>query len=260
MAVDPQSPSTNRPYGAVPNILEVLRRIRTRNLPERIDRDFLLAAGIPAATTYRSAFALEFLGLVDADEVPTEAARQIAISTDEEYQTILLDLLHRAYRDVFAVYDPAKDPPERIAQAFRRYNPASARDRMLNFFLGMCREAGIPVLDTPRPRPSAANANPKPSNMTRPKPKAATEQPIAQPPLPPLTPHVDDRSEFPPALELLIRILPQPGSPMTAEQRKHWITMAEAALGLIYPLTAARAADPVGSVPKDENVEGASRS
>ena len=42
-------------------------------------------------------------------------------------------------------------------------------------------------------------------------------------------------SGIPAALAMLVRSLPEPGTPMTQARRKQWTTMAEAALAFMYP-------------------------
>jgi hypothetical protein len=166
------SATTNRPYASPSNMTSVLKRLRSRNLPDRIDGDFLRDHGIPDGSIHRMVFALRFLGLVDEDE-PSEALRQIASSTDEEYQTILAGLIRNAYRDIFDVIDPAEDSQGRILNVFRRYTPGSQRERMVSFFLGMCREAGIPTLDAPRQRASGSSSGAKATRATARSPRAS---------------------------------------------------------------------------------------
>jgi hypothetical protein len=146
---------TNRPYCPPSNVAAVLQRLRSRNLPERVGVEYLRDAGVSEGTIGRTMFGLRFIGLVEG-ETPTPALRSISTSTDEEYQGILAGLLREAYREVFEVLDPAEDQQTKFQNFFRRYTPASQRVRMVIFFLGMCREAGIPVFDAPRARTSGA--------------------------------------------------------------------------------------------------------
>jgi len=221
----------NRPYAAPSNVIDVLKRLRSRNLPDRVDGEYLRAAGVPDGSNYRVVFALKFLGLVEND-IPTSELRAIATSTDEEYRTILKRLIQTAYRDVFEVVDPAEDGADKIANVFKRYTPASQRDRMVVFFLGMCREAGIPTLDPPRQRTSGVAPGERRSG-TRVRSKA-------QSPAPSPAASIASRSDavlvgLHPALEMLVRSLPQPGTPMPTQKRAQWIEMATAALAFIYP-------------------------
>lgn len=212
----------NRPYAPPSNVISLLARLRSRNLPEMIVSDYLRDAGIPEGTVSRTLFASRFLRLIDEHGTPTQALRSIASSTDEEYQATLAGLLREAYADVFAVVDPAEDDQARILNVFRRYTPASQRSRQVIFFLGMCREAGIPVLDTPRQR---RMAEPRPARQTR-----TAGQPLAV-----RGPRQRHAAGINPALEGLINALPPEGTALSAERRQQWLEMAKAALAFVYP-------------------------
>jgi hypothetical protein len=170
---------------------------------------------------------MRFLGLLHKDGEPTLTLRSIHTSTEEEYKGILSGAIREAYGDVFAVVDPAEDSQERILNIFRRYTPASQRSRMVSFFLGMCREAGIPVLDVPRQRAMAAARGATPSI---PRPAARGTAPRVKDKT-----RVIDTSGVPPALEGLVKSLPPQGTPLSAERRGQWLKMAEATLAFVYP-------------------------
>lgn len=159
MAVEIGEPAY-RPYAPPSNVLAVLHRLRSRNLPERIDADYLRDVNVPDGTVARTLHALRFLRLIEGD-VPTDALRAISTSTDEEYQGILAGLIRGAYTDLFTALDPSQDTQDRIVNFFRRYTPASQRERMVILFLGLCREAGIPTADVPRQRSAASSSRPK---------------------------------------------------------------------------------------------------
>ncbi len=142
----------NRPYAAPSNVISVISRARTRNLPEVITNDFLRLAGIPEAAFGRVIQALRFLGLLQEDGSPTQELHSLAMSPDAEYQNQLANVVQSAYRDDFARVHPDEDPQHKIIDAFHRYQPRSQTQRMVMLFLGLCRDAGIPVLDAPRER------------------------------------------------------------------------------------------------------------
>lgn len=230
----------HRPYAPTANVIAMLNRFRTRNLPEKIDSEYLRDAGITDSLNPRVLFALRFLGFID-DDAPTSILRSIARSTDEEYQTILAGVLRDTYRDVFEVLDPTQDQQSRFINFFRRYSPASQRDRMVTFFLGMCREAGIPTIDAPRNRVSGATAKARTSRSTSgPKaaPRSTGQSKVADnssvrdkvAPSPP------SAVGMPPALELLVRSLPPAGTAMSIGKRSQWMALAKATLDYIYPL------------------------
>ena len=224
-------PDTNRPYAPPSNVTALLERLRSRNLPERIDVDYLLDAGISKGTVTRALFGMRFIGLIGEAGEPTEALRTINQSTDDEYRTVLAGLIGEAYVEVFNSVDPGTEPHASILNVFRRYTPASQRNRMVIFFLGMCREAGIPVQDVPRQRrmaePGARQARP-------PVPRRRTAQQQATP---------RAVSGVNPALQGLIAALPPEGTVLTEAKRKQWLDMADAALAFVYP----EQAEPTGN-------------
>ncbi|MDP9313225.1 MAG: DUF5343 domain-containing protein [Chloroflexota bacterium] len=236
--------STNRPYAPSSNVIAVLQRLRSRKLPERIDGEYLRSAGVSEGTVGRTLFALSFLHLIEESGAPTAALRQIATSTDEEYQAILAGIIRDVYRDVFEVLDPREDSQDRILNFFRRYTPASQRQRMVIFFLGLCREAGIATMDVPRNRPSSAGSSSKGNGAkgTSAKVSAAkSSKPIGRAPSRAVgsPASVEERTRggmnIPPALELLVRSLPAEGKPFPAARREQWLQMASATLAFVYP-------------------------
>ncbi len=235
MATEIAAPTTNRPYPPASTVITVLERLRSRNLPSSIDDEYLRDAGVPDSLNARTLFALRFLNLV-VDDRPSEALRSITTSDDDTYRSLLDDLVRAAYHEVFEVIDPAQDSQDRILGFFRRYTPASQRARMVNFFLGMCKEAGIVAGDVPRARPGSAATATRPLNVSKgghpsgrqaPQVTSSKKGEI----------QVSAQSSFPPALELLIHSLPKEGTPMSQARRDQWIAMARATLAYVYPDT-----------------------
>lgn len=228
MVTERQDLSTNRPYPPPSNVIAVLHRLRSRNLPERVDTEYLRDVGISEGTIGRTLFALRFLNLLGDAGEPTKALQSIATSTDEEYKATLSGLIKEAYSDVFKVIDPAEDTQDRILNVFRRYTPASQRNRMVTFFLGICREADIPTLDVPKQRAMAA---PKPrSEKVKPARRPATSTATSPRGVAPSGP-----AGVYAALEGLLKSLPPPGTPLSSDRRERWLKMAEATLGFVYP-------------------------
>ncbi len=215
---------TNRPYAPPSNVVALLHRLRSRNLPEQVDAEYLRDAGISEGTVNRALFAIRFLGLVDEAGAPTQALRAINSATDEEYQATLAGLVRNAYADVFNVINPAEDPQERILNVFRRFTPASQRSRMVIFYLGMCRGAGIPTLDTPRQR-GMAEPRAAARRSTRPREQRADGSARQTP---------RRSGSMNPALEGLISALPPEGTAFSEHRRKRWLEMAEATLIFVY--------------------------
>jgi Family of unknown function (DUF5343) len=158
-----------RPYAATANVIAVLNRARSRNLPETIGNDFLRIAGIPEAVFGRITEAVRFLGLVNEDQTPSDLLRSITAAPDEEYRDLLATAVRTAYRDDFTQVDPGQDSQAQVVGQFQRYEPRSQVARMVMLFLGLCREAGIPVRDLPRER-----------QMQQPRPGRSASQPRAR--------------------------------------------------------------------------------
>ena len=88
MAMNPPA-DRQRPYAAAANVIAVLRRVRARNLPDRIDNDFLRVAGVPENVFGRVTNALRFLGLIGPDDRPTDLLRSISAAPEQEYRDLL---------------------------------------------------------------------------------------------------------------------------------------------------------------------------
>jgi hypothetical protein len=239
MVTQRETLTTNRPYPPPSNVITILQRIRSRNLPDRVGSEYLRDARIPEGTITRTLFGLRFLGLIGQTDEPTPDLRSVATSTDEEYRSTLERLVRQGYSEVFASVDPAQDAPDRIVNFFRRYTPASQRGRMVTFFLGMCREAGIPTLEVSREAsPRRAGAVPSGRSATvrgESQPRRSRARQTAQG-----SSHGVERTRqrdgtLSPALDMLLRSLPPAGAGLSTTQREHWIEMARATLAFLYP-------------------------
>jgi len=221
----------DRPYPPPSNVVSVLQHLRTHNLPDRFDGEYLRDIGIPEGTIGRTLFALRFLKLIDEGGLLTEPLKSIHTSTDEEYKAVLSGLIREAYKDTFNVVDPSQETQDKILNVFRKYTPASQRDRMVTFFLGMCREAGITTLDVPKARSMGMPKIERKSlsgMVTRASASISSSRGRVSAQKAMIT-GID------PALEGLIRTLPKPGEPLSEARRKQWLHMAEATLRFVYP-------------------------
>ncbi|MBI2764314.1 MAG: DUF5343 domain-containing protein [Chloroflexi bacterium] len=141
-----------RPYAAVGNVKDLLRRYRNRNLPDTMTQDTLRVAGVPEGMISRTVAAFRFLGLLNEANEPTDEWRALNDMDDSNYPDMLARILRAAYAETFAEIDPTTDPQPRIRSHFQKYQPKSQIDRMVTLFLALCAEAGIPTLDTPKQR------------------------------------------------------------------------------------------------------------
>ncbi|HVA21103.1 MAG TPA: DUF5343 domain-containing protein [Candidatus Micrarchaeia archaeon] len=161
-------PLTERPYAAAANVVTVLTRIRSRNLPDTIGDDFYRVCGIGEFVFGRVTRALTFLGLISEDGAPLDRLKAIAAATEADYRELLAAAVREAYAADFKHVDPTQDPQLTIVDHFRRYQPRSQTIRMVMLFLGLCREAAIPVRDAPRDRKMASRSPSKKDPSRRP--------------------------------------------------------------------------------------------
>lgn len=221
---------TYRPYAPVANVITVIQRLRRRNLPERIDDDYLRDAGIPEGSIARVLLALRFIHLLDGD-APTPALRSIAQSPEEEYKAILSGLVKEAYSDVFQTLDPSEDTQDRFVNFFRRYTPASQRERMVLLLLGLCKEAGMPTKDAPRQR-GGGESHSKASTQA-PAPRISQRR-VAPTAVEPTQTSPTRIAAAPKALDVLISSLPPEGAYFPQSRQKQWLELARAALSFVY--------------------------
>jgi hypothetical protein len=142
-----------RPYAPSANVVAVLQRIRRMNMPPKISREFLLGASLSAAIAPRVSAALRFLSLVDEEDRPSDTFKALASSTEDDYKKLLEQTIRTAYVSDFQNMDPATDPQQEIIDTFQRYTPKSQHSRQVMLLLGLCKEAGMVVFDSPRERP-----------------------------------------------------------------------------------------------------------
>jgi hypothetical protein len=132
------------PYGPPSTALMVIRHYRNRDVPERLTHTDLIQIGVGEGLIGRVWGSLEFLGLIEDDGVTTNSFRALREANDEEYENVFRGILEAAYSNIFgAIGDPADASEQQLRNAFHPYSPGAQRSRMITFFLGLCKEAGI---------------------------------------------------------------------------------------------------------------------
>lgn len=167
-----------RPYAPSANVIAVLRRARTRNLPPQIDDAFFNIADVPKSAHGLVRETLLFLELIDSNAAPTSAFEKISASSDAEFRTILEQVVRSAYADDFAVVDPSTDSADTLVNNFRRYKPRSVTDRMRMLFTGLCRESGIPVAEQQKERRTSQKPIRRGQRIPTPKTPPPVKEPV----------------------------------------------------------------------------------
>ena len=176
----------SRPYASPSNVIGVLNRARSRNLPEYISNDFLRLSDVPDSVYGRVTQALRYLGMVEEDGQPSETLRAMSAAPEAQYRELLAGSVRQAYAEDFERVDPSQDSQSKIQDAFSPYQPRSQTQRMVILFLALCREAGIPVLDAPRDR--KMQTAPKESRPSARQSRGRTVRKSATPDLPTSSP------------------------------------------------------------------------
>jgi hypothetical protein len=166
------------PYAPTKAVVTVLDRFRERGLPDPLTIANLEQIGIQASNAPRTLQALRFLGLVDEGGNRLPAFNGLRQAKTEEYPGQLAEIIRSAYLPIFTIVDPATDSDIAISDAFRGYEPASTREKMVSLFMGLCRAAGI-VTERPARRPGTA-----PRRVSTPTKRAASKGAASAPPVP----------------------------------------------------------------------------
>lgn len=133
------------PYAPTTSVVGVLRRLRERGLSENLSVAELERAGVPPSMAPRTHQALRFLGLVNEDGGRTDRLEHLRKAGTAEYPDALKEVLRSAYKSVFDVVDPSQDDETALMDAFRHFEPAPQRIKMVRLFRGLAMEAGLEV-------------------------------------------------------------------------------------------------------------------
>lgn len=143
MVSDRPLPDKFAPYASSNVMLDIFTRFRDTGLPEPLTFEGLERIGVPPTMTSPAFRALRFLGLVDDGGHRLPEFERLRRASSAEYQDTLAEIIRRSYVEVFNIVDPGQDSYERVHDAFRGFDPASQRKKMVRLFLGLCEEANI---------------------------------------------------------------------------------------------------------------------
>lgn len=220
------------PYAPARAVLAVIERGRQRGLPDPLTPDTLATVGVQSTMTQPTHRALRFLQLIDEQGKHLEALERLRKANTAEYQETLGEIIRAAYIKVFEIVNPAEDGDIAIADAFRRFEPANQREKMIRLFRGLCEAAGLmqPTTGTRHPSQSAAR-QPRSPGSRRTNPIQRT----------PATRGRDssregmqDNADFR-LIFALIQQMPQDRR-WTADKRQRWLKAMESAVDLLVSL------------------------
>lgn len=236
------------PYAPPQVMLAVLERHRERGLPQRLDSEGLVRAGLATESlASRTLQAMKVLDWLDDDGNPRPGFEELRKVASEDYKERLAALLRVAYADVLTFADPQHDSLERLTDAFRWYTPASMRPRMVTLFINLMEYAEVvpegrftskrtrtgkrspanAARSTTKPRAAADRAPQRPAVASR---TAEYSEPVsAHPSSEPVRSH-----KLPPALAGFVNALPTAGETLSDARRQKYIDAFKALLDISY--------------------------
>lgn len=215
------------PYAPPATVLHLINQFRERGLTTPITEAVLLKASVSESLAPRTLAALKVLDLVDPEGNPTPEMEGLRRAKSDEFAPRLEAIVRNVYAEVFQYTDPAKDDTAKVADAFRDYNPAGQRARMVSLFLGLCAAAGIiPETSVRRVATSGGSGTKKSAQQKRPAtpPKGADQAQRA------LAVGLD------PAVTGMLQKLPVNGAGWSAETRKQWLAVFTTVLDYAIPI------------------------
>lgn len=156
MATEPKK-TESPPYVSYATFANLIKGLRATGIPSRIDKSVLskLSGSVQGAVLS----ALKWLGLIDADGVPSAKLEALVAADEATYPTVLSDLLRSRYSFVAdGSLNLAKATGSQVEQKFREYGiSGSTVVKCMGFFIAAAREAKMalgPHVKAPKQPPS----------------------------------------------------------------------------------------------------------
>ena len=221
------------PYAPPKTVLDLIGNYRDRSLRVPFNAEVLMLAGVSDGLVNRTLQTLRLLDLIDEQGNPTPPLEGLKKAPSADFAARLAAIVRDVYAEVFQFADPTKDDTDRITDAFRVYEPAGQRGRMVTLFIGLCEAAGI-IADGKKPAPSTGRAAAMPRALGRAR-IANSREGERGPSVGASAPIRGDGGIIPPALTGLLAAIPlQKG--WTKEHRDKFVATFEAVLDFTVPI------------------------
>jgi len=229
------------PYAPGQTLLDVLAAYRDRGLQTPFDKDVLIRAGVSESLAPRTLQALQLLDLINDIGEPEPVLDGLRTAPSDEYPNRLEEAVRSAYAEVFSFVDPATATTKNVEDAFRFYEPAGQRSRMVTLFIALCEAAGIITEEAKARLSSGRTSAPRRQASTK---KATTPRSQAQPRNSPKRKGDGSRhpqshigvGSLPPALAGLMSQLPKPSVGWEKARRDLFVTTFESVLDFCIPV------------------------
>lgn len=220
------------PYTSPSTIIDIIQRHRSKGLPQPINSEVLSRGGVLESMIPRTLQALQTLNLIDKEGKVTQVFEGIRLAPEAEYQKRMAEWLNSTYADVLQYIDPATATEVEIRDAFRSYIPTGQQSRMVTLFIGLYAAAGIGVQ-----KPAGkSTSTPRPVSTTQQRRKVVVKPSVKQTTTDNGSYGFIAPSNFPPALDGLLKSLPTNGQCWTQEQRDKFYHTFGAVLDFCIPI------------------------
>lgn len=228
------------PYAPFGCVITVIRRFRERGLPETLNSQEITRVGVSEGNASRTLQALRFLNLIDEEGHRTQTFDRMGRVPTSEYTEVFGEILKEAYRDVFAIIDPAEATDIEINDAFRHYQPQAQRARMVTLFMSLCQETGLVAGGPPETRKRTRTVTPGKASTTFSSTMTRKSQTEALPLLE-TTEAQNGCSRYIESEYILLQELLQqlpPDKKWTQEKRNRWLQAFTASVDLLVDIKA----------------------
>src|ERR1700674_4011261 len=123
----PLQAGSHAPYAPPKTVTTVIDGYRNCGLGTPITHDVLIRAGVGESLTHRTLQSFRALELLDGEGMPTPTFTTLREARGEDFNSRGEAWLRSVYEDVLQYADPSTDTPERLAEAFRGYQPNGQR-------------------------------------------------------------------------------------------------------------------------------------
>lgn len=139
-----RSKSTNPPYAPWSQVKDFLNKMKVLN-PRHITLDYLRTNNLGGQQPNSLLLSIKFLGLIDAQDAPTEKLESIKVRGDHQYSEALETIVREAYSELFSavnVEDASSDVLYNQMRVVFNCSPRIA-NAATPLFINLCQEAGI---------------------------------------------------------------------------------------------------------------------
>lgn len=236
MAIEPDGAA---PYASAKSVVALIEGYRDKGYTTPFTPAVLAKAGVEESLINRTLAALKMLDLIEDDGSPTEQFEALKLARgEEEYRKRLVSWLTAAYAPILSYWNPATDPLDELAHAFRGYKPEGQRLRMVSLMSALFKYAGI-IEETTSTAKASASSKRSPARKALSRAPGSQSRTRGKRGAPPLRDGQDTPTfktdGLPPSVVGLIQELPS-ARIWTTTERNEWMAAFEFIINRSYKI------------------------